>query len=27
VDRYAQVRDALGKLSQACLKRLENREE
>jgi hypothetical protein len=27
VDRYAQVRDALGKLSQACLKRLESREE
>jgi hypothetical protein len=27
VDRYAQVRDALGELSQACLKRLENRED
>lgn len=27
VGRYAQVRDALGKLSQACLKRLEKRED
>jgi hypothetical protein len=27
VGRYDQVHDALGKLSQACLKRLERREE
>jgi hypothetical protein len=27
VDRYAQIRDALGELSQACLQRLESREE
>jgi hypothetical protein len=27
VGRYAQVRDVLGELSQACLKRLESRED